>query len=48
LRGEIHDAFREQDCERPPVAALEERFGKRVPSGGLHCVRAALQVERAA
>ncbi|MDY7699216.1 HRDC domain-containing protein, partial [Pseudomonas aeruginosa] len=45
LLGEIQDAFLEEDGELPPVAALEERFGKRVPSGVLHCVRAALQVE---
>ena len=44
LLGEIQDAFLEEDGELPPVAALE-RFGKRVPSGVLHCVRAALQVE---
>ncbi|WKN20339.1 DNA helicase RecQ [Azotobacter vinelandii] len=45
LLGEIHDAFLDGDGELPPVAALAEQFGERVPQGVLHCVRAALQAE---
>ncbi|ACO79437.1 ATP-dependent DNA helicase RecQ [Azotobacter vinelandii CA] len=45
LLGEIHDAFLDGDGELPPVAALAEQFGERVPQGVLHCVRAALQTE---
>ncbi|GAB3384171.1 RecQ family ATP-dependent DNA helicase [Azotobacter armeniacus] len=45
LLGEIHDAFLDDDDELPPVAALAEQFGGRVPQGVLQCVRAALQVE---
>ncbi|WP_349617623.1 DNA helicase RecQ [Azotobacter salinestris] len=45
LLGEIHDAFLDGDGELPPVAALAEQFAGRVPSGVLHCVRAALQAE---
>ncbi|SEI95107.1 ATP-dependent DNA helicase RecQ [Azotobacter beijerinckii] len=45
LLGEIHDAFLEGDGELPPVAALAERFGGRVPQGVLLCVRTALQAE---
>lgn len=47
LLGEIHDAFLNGDGELPPVAALAEQFAGRVPSGVLHCVRAALQAELA-
>ncbi len=45
LLGEIQDAFLDGEGELPGVAEVAERFGKRVPPGVLHCVRAALQTE---
>ncbi len=45
LLGEIHDAFLDGDGELPPVAAVAGLFEGRVPSGVLHCVRAALEAE---
>lgn len=45
LLGEIQDAFLDGEGELPPVVAIAEQFGGRVPEGVLHCVRAALQAE---
>ncbi|TLX65197.1 DNA helicase RecQ [Stutzerimonas nosocomialis] len=45
LLSEIQDAFLDGEGELPGVAEVAERFGKRVPAGVLHCVRAALQAE---
>ncbi|MBA1274629.1 DNA helicase RecQ [Stutzerimonas azotifigens] len=45
LLSEIQDAFLDGEGELPGVAEVAERFGKRVPLGVLHCVRAALQAE---
>ena len=45
LLSEIQDAFLDGEGELPPVSALAEQFGKRVPEGVLYCVRAALAAE---
>ena len=45
LLSEIHDAFLDGEGELPPVSAIAEQFGKRVPEGVLYCVRAALAAE---
>ncbi|ROL62745.1 DNA helicase RecQ [Pseudomonas vranovensis] len=45
LLGEIQDAFLDGEGELPPVSAISEQFGGRVPEGVLYCVRAALAAE---
>ena len=45
LLSEIQDAFLDGEGELPPVSAIAEQFGKRVPEGVLYCVRAALAAE---
>ncbi|MDF2487746.1 MAG: ATP-dependent helicase RecQ [Pseudomonas sp.] len=45
LLSEIQDAFLDGEGELPPVSAIAEQFGKRVPEGVLYCVRAALVAE---
>ncbi len=45
LLMEVQEAFLDGEGELPSVAALSERFQRRVPEGVLHCVRAALQAE---
>ncbi|MDD1013061.1 DNA helicase RecQ [Pseudomonas rubra] len=45
LLGEIQDAFLDGEGELPPVSAIAEQFGGRVPEGVLYCVRAALAAE---
>lgn len=45
LMGEIQDAFLDGEGELPPVSAIIEQFGGRVPEGVLYCVRAALAAE---
>ncbi|MGF6594860.1 DNA helicase RecQ [Pseudomonas sp. 2835] len=45
LLGEVQDAFLDGEGELPPVSAIAEQFGGRVPEGVLYCVRAALAAE---
>ncbi|MGH8382142.1 DNA helicase RecQ [Pseudomonas sp.] len=45
LLAEIQDAFLDGEGELPPVSAIAEQFGARVPEGVLYCVRAALAAE---
>ncbi|MFK0088849.1 DNA helicase RecQ [Pseudomonas sp. NPDC090755] len=45
LLAEIQDAFLDGEGELPPVSAVAELFGARVPEGVLYCVRAALAAE---
>ncbi|WP_442109037.1 DNA helicase RecQ [Pseudomonas sp. NUPR-001] len=45
LLEEIQDAFLDGEGELPPVSAVAEQFGARVPEGVLYCVRAALAAE---
>ncbi|MEG1041073.1 MAG: DNA helicase RecQ, partial [Pseudomonas sp.] len=45
LLEEIQDAFLDGEGELPPVSAIAEQFGARVPEGVLYCVRAALAAE---
>ncbi|MBH3427852.1 DNA helicase RecQ [Pseudomonas alkylphenolica] len=45
LLGEVQDAFLDGEGELPPVSAIAEQFGSRVPEGVLYCVRAALAAE---
>ncbi|QGW78777.1 DNA helicase RecQ [Pseudomonas alkylphenolica] len=45
LLAEVQDAFLDGEGELPPVSAIAEQFGARVPEGVLYCVRAALAAE---
>ncbi|MFQ6572662.1 DNA helicase RecQ [Pseudomonas sp. UM16] len=45
LLAEVQDAFLDGEGELPPVSAIAEQFGTRVPEGVLYCVRAALAAE---
>ncbi|MBM3108894.1 DNA helicase RecQ [Pseudomonas sp. V1] len=45
LLAEVQDAFLDGEGELPPVSAIAEQFGSRVPEGVLYCVRAALAAE---
>ncbi|TDF77597.1 DNA helicase RecQ [Pseudomonas sp. H9] len=45
LLEEVQDAFLDGEGELPPVSAIAEQFGARVPEGVLYCVRAALAAE---
>ncbi|MEG0859663.1 MAG: DNA helicase RecQ [Pseudomonas sp.] len=45
LLAEVQDAFLDGEGELPPVSAIAEQFGGRVPEGVLYCVRAALAAE---
>ncbi|HWD30448.1 MAG TPA: DNA helicase RecQ [Pseudomonas sp.] len=45
LLAEVQDAFLDGEGELPPVSAIVEQFGARVPEGVLYCVRAALAAE---